>query len=283
MRAWHLTWSSVGRHPLAPDEVSRRQIVGAIAKVAGGEVALFCVVDDHVHVVLWCDEKRRGTLSAGLTLAVRTLCKVEVEAPFVRTVRDRAHLEWLADVYILRQPWKHGLDAHPALWTGSCFADLAGARLIPGLELCIGSALPRWRHRRAYNAVFLPEVELIPVSEERIRAFGATRLASAAANAVGADVGLAGNAAAVVLARRATARLAKSAGIPNSEVAHSLGLHPVAAARLRNREVDEPVLRAVRMRLALEDAAAAHPPPPWTGEVREPEGPEYVPGGRGAT
>jgi hypothetical protein len=36
--------------------------------------------------------------------------------------------------YLLKQPVKHGLDVHPALWTGSCFLDLIGARLIPGFS-----------------------------------------------------------------------------------------------------------------------------------------------------
>lgn len=279
MNTWHLTWSSVGRHPLAPDESVRRRLVRALARVAGGDVVLYSVVDDHIHVVLYCDEVRRGVLSGALTFAFRALVAAPLDPPFVRTVRDRSHLDWLADGYILRQSWKHGLQGHPAVWTGSCFPDLVGARILAGLNLCIATALPRWRLRRAYAGVFLPERPLKPADDARLRAVGAARLASAAASAVGAEPTLTGKGAAEVLARRAAATLGNAAGIPSSEIAHALGMHPVACARLRHRAVEERVLGAVRLWIALEDAAAASPAPPQPPlTAHEPEGPEYEPG-----
>ncbi len=128
------------------------------------------------------------------------------------------------------------------------------------MSLCIAAALPRWRLRRAYGAVFLPETPLEPADDARVRALGAVRLAAASASAVGADPALGGKGAAEVLARRATAVLATAVGIPNSEVAYALGMHPIASSRLRHRPVDERVLRAARLRISLEDAVAAAPP-----------------------
>jgi hypothetical protein len=246
--------------------------------VAGQEVVLFSFVDDHIDVILHCDGARKGVLSGALTLAFRALCAVPLGPPFTRPVRDRSHMDWLADIYILRQSWKHGLEGHPATWTGSCFPDLAGARVLPGLSLAIAAALPRWRLRRAYAAVFLPERPLVPADDVRVRALGATRLAAAAASSVGADPTLRGKGPAEVLARRATATLGAAAGIPNSEIAHALDMHAIASARLRHREVDEHVLRAVRLWIALEDAVAAAPAPPQPPPTaHEPEGPTYEP------
>lgn len=277
MQSWHLIWSSAGRQPLAHDERVRRRMVQAIARVAGRDAALFCIVDDHIHVVLYCDAARRAVLSRSLTLAFRPLAAAPLDPPFVRPVRDRAHMNWLADTYILRQSWKHGLAGHPATWTGSCFPDLVGARLLPGLSPCIAAALPRWRLPRAHSAVFLPLEPLEPADDARLRAVGVVHLAAAAGAAMGADPALTGKGSAEVLARRATALLATGAGAPNSEVAHALGMHPVASARLQHRGVEESVLRAVRLWIALEDAAALAPAPPPqpSATAREPEGPSY--------
>lgn len=276
MNIWHLTWSSVGRHPVAPDERLRRRIVSALARVAGDDVVLFCVVDDHIHVVLRCDEARKGTLSRALTLAFRALSDTPIAVPFTRPVLDRDHLDWLADRYILRQPWKHGLAGHPAVWTGSCFPDLVGARLLPGLSLKVAAALPRWRLRRAFASVFLPERPLEPASDSWLRTIGSARVAAACANAVGADPTLAGNGAADVLARRAAVALASAAGIANSEVAHVLGMSPIASARLKGRAVDDRVLAAARLWIALEAVAASAPAPPRPPPTaHEPDGPTY--------
>lgn len=257
MNCWHFTWSTVGRQPLAPTEAGRRQLVRTLARVAGGTAALFNVVDDHVHLVLLCDDGRRGIVSSALTRALRSAAAAELDPPHIRAVADRGHMDWLADAYILRQSLKHGVGGHPALWSGSCFADLAGARVLPGEPLCIAQALPRWRVQRAYAAVGLPPILLNPADDVRLRAVGAHRLTAASAAALAADPALAGIGALEVLGRRATARLAAAAGVPNSEVADALRVHPVAAARLRERPVEPAVLRAIRARVALEDAAAS--------------------------
>jgi hypothetical protein len=275
MLSWHVTWASESRHPLAPDEACRRSIVRTIARVAGEAVSMFCVVDDHVHVVLFCTVAERGRYVQALSLAFKSQVVVPLGPAFVRPVRDRGHMEWLAHEYILRQPVKHGLSTPPALWSGSCFADLAGARLLPGLRLRIHDALPRWRLRTAYRAVGLPETQLVPAPDVLVRQLGASRIVAAAASAVGADPGLHGQGASAPDARRVVAALASSVGIRAPEIGWALGLTRQAVNRLIGRETSAALTQATRLQLALEEAVAALPP-----VAREPEPPPYEEGWR---
>jgi hypothetical protein len=232
--------------------------------VAGDAVVLFCVVDDHVHVVLFCDEEARGRYVRALSLALAAAAAAPIGPGFVRAVDTRGHLAWLADTYILAQPAKHGLAVPLATWEGSCFADLVGARVLPGLRIRIGDALPRWRLRNAYRAVGLPELPLEPADDATVRAAGATALVAASAAAVGADPEARGRAEAEVLARRAAVVVGVAAGIANRELAWALQMTSIASARLRERPVDPAVLEAVRRRVSLD--RIARPPLPLRGE-----------------
>lgn len=284
MQNWHATWSTESRLPLAPDEVTRRAMVRAIARVAGVATSLFCVVDDHVHVVLFCTEAERGRRVQALSLAFAAISPVPLGPAHVRPVRDRTHMLWLANQYLLNQPAKHGLATHLALWSGSCFPDIAGARVLPGLTLRLADALPRWRPGDAYVAVGLPRVPLVPADDLMVRQAGASRLVAAAASAAGIDPTLSGTGAAVVGARLAVVAIGQTCGLATAELAFALRVTQQAVTRLgrrlasadagsARREPSVPhaaLLAATRMRLALEDAAARLPL-----AVREPPGLEY--------
>ncbi|MDP2310840.1 MAG: hypothetical protein Q8P18_32780 [Pseudomonadota bacterium] len=256
MRSFHLTFAAVGRHALFPTERARRAAVRALGRVAGAWIVLFAIVDDHVHVVVLCEEERVGRLARAIVLALRPVASAALEPAFVRPVRDRGHLESLVG-YVLTQQAHHGLAEHGALATGSCYRDLLGARLVPGLTLRIGQALPRFRLREACRHVALPEVELCPVTLDVVRAAGAARVVAAASAALAVAPELIGNAAEVVEVRRAAVQLALTSGIHLAEMAHALGIGVGTARRLAVREVAEPVLRAIRLELALEAAVGA--------------------------
>ncbi len=258
MRSCHLTFAAAGRHPLFPGEAARRAAVRALGRVAGAWIVLFAVVDDHVHVVLSCEEERVGRLARAILLALRPLASAEIEPAHVRPVRDRRHLECLVG-YVLSQPQHHGLSEHAALTTGSCYPDLVGARVVPGMAMPILRALPRFRLRDACRHVGLPEVELRPASLDVVRAAGAARLVEAVGNALAVGPPLAGNVPAVVEARAAAVQLAAAAGLHLAEVAHALGVGPDAARKVGARPSDERIHRAARVRLALEAAIAAAP------------------------
>jgi hypothetical protein len=234
--------------------------VRTLARAAGGDLALFSVVDDHVHLVLLADPPRLGRLTRTLVLGLRAVAVAPVESARVRPVESRAHLESLVP-YVLGQLAHHGLPGHPALWTGSCFTDLVGARRLPGLTLRLAEALPRLARARVLDAAGLPGRLPDPASDQALRAGGPARLAAAltAAHAVPAD--LAGNTSAVVTARRAFAQLGRACGMAPADVAWTLGVTPRAARRLLAPPAPEPLLHAARLRHALAEQLADAPAP----------------------
>ncbi len=255
----HLTFSSDGRHPLFPTLALRREAVRCIAAI-GPEVILFSVVDDHAHVVVEVVEQTRiGRIAAGLCHALRQIAAAPLLPAFVRPVATRRHLDWLADEYILAQPRQHGIAEHPALYEGSSFVDLIDARLLfdPPLAKRLARAMPRYRLRRAYLAVGLDARRIEALSDEGLRALGATRIAAATEAALATPPGMKGNSASERLGRLAVAVLTERAGIATAECAFALGIDVSSVSRLRRRSVAASVLRVVRMRLALEVRVAA--------------------------
>lgn len=286
MQVWHLTWSTASRHPIAAQESERRALVRLLGRVAGDSIALFCIADDHVHVVLFCTGPARGRIAQALSLALAAACSETLCPAHTRRVDERSHLVWLANQYILCQPIKHGLASHPALWSGSCFPDLVGARVIPGLRLRIFDAFPRWRLGDAFVAVGLPRVPLIPTEDALARRLGASRAVAAVASACAGDVGLRGRGDCEALGRLAAARICGAATISAGEIAFALGITPQAVNRLIRRAAEagpegagpddlDRLVAAARLRLALEQVVAGLP-----ATSREPDPPAYNPFGR---
>jgi hypothetical protein len=251
----HATFASDGRHALFPDLASQRQALHAVARVAKKSLLLFCFVDDHLHVVFRALERRVGRIVAGLTLALRPIAAAPLGRAFVRRVATRHHLEWLADTYILRQAEKHGLPGPLALREGSCFLDLVGARVLPGIALDeqLLVALPRYLLRRAYRAVGLEETLLEPLEDAAIRALGAARVFTAAQVALAARPGARGNGRAERSCRRVAVQLCRQVGIASGECRFAVGIGRSAYSRLARARCDRRLATAVRLRLALEE------------------------------
>ncbi len=250
---------SSGRNPLFADEAACRNAIRALARVVGSSAVLFSVVDEHIHLVLWCDRARCGRLAQAFVRAVRPLAAAFVEPARIRPVENRAHMKSLVS-YVLSQPAHHGLPGHPALWSGSCFPDLIGARRIAGLELQLSNALPRFRMRDVYSAVGLREGLLAPLSLEEVRAAGIARVVSATGAALAVGPGLHGNGAPLVRARRVTAQLAQRAGMAPADIAWALDIAPRSARRLLQPQIDKSTIKAVRLRLALENVVSGQAP-----------------------
>lgn len=252
----HLTFSSDGRLPLFPGEAPRRAAVSALVRVAGPSLLMFNVVDDQVHVLLFRPARGTGALARALLLALRPLTATPLFPADVRPVDGPGHLLWLVR-YILLQSWKHGLAEHPALWSGSCFQDLVGARRIPGWSPPLSQALPRWRLREAHAILGLPPGRLEPLSD--LSGLAPPRLIAAAAAALGVDPALVGRHKATVRARRVAAALLATAGLPTRFATQALEVDRSTALRLAEG-VDPLDLQAALRRLALEEQVAALPP-----------------------
>lgn len=290
MNIWHLGFSTDGRHPLFSSEQQRRAGVRALVRVAGRDMALFSLVDDHVHAAVIGDRQRKAYLCRTILVALRKITSTGVLPAHVKPVLTRRHMQWLV-TYLLTQVTKHGLRAHPATWTGSCFPDLIGARRLPGLELRLEEALPRYRLRDAQGAVGLTSDPLKPYTDEQVRLVGTARLANAAAAAGCVGPNLSGRTAEVVAIRRAVAGLGVHAGLAARDIGLTLGISPHTVRRLGRQSQDAALHDAVRLRLHLEDLAATHAPtsqsPSKTLDPHQPDGyhprafaPEAWPSGR---
>ncbi len=243
----HLTFASDGRLALFPDETVRRTALRSLVPLLADRALLFCLVDDHLHVVMNQDRPDAGRSARAILLRLRS--PVPALSPaYIRPVENRSHLQWLVR-YCIEQPRKHGLECHPALWSGSCFPDLVGARWLPGLSLGIRAALPRLKTRELMAMAGMTGHELVPVPEEELLGLGAREILDATAAALGVGPVLSGNEPAVARARAVFAHLCPQ---PASTLAWALGVTPQAARRLRARPVEAEAIKAVRLRLALE-------------------------------
>jgi REP element-mobilizing transposase RayT len=251
MKLWHLTLAARTRHSLFPDEALRLEALRRLVRICGPELVLFALVDDHLHWIVLCDERRRGYIARSVSYSIQALCKVDTKPVHAEVVHGRNHLVSLRG-YLLRQPAKHGLAEHPALWTGGAFPDLVGARWQPGLRLRLGDVLPRCVPRDLFEDVGLPGAVLEPVANDELRAAGPRVIARSAAAACGAPRELSGLNKPVVMARRVTCWMGKNAGMPTRELAWALGIHPGAARKLTGVAAPPEALRATRVRLALE-------------------------------
>jgi len=259
MQPWHLTLSSTTRHALFPSESLRREAVRAVVRVCGDELVQFCIVDEHVHVVVLCDRRRCGYLGRALKLALAPIAAVPMQPVYTGTIHGRNHMEEVHR-YVLQQPAHHNLTGHPALWSGSCFLDLAGARWIPGLELRLQDVLPRVTLAKSCGHLCLPISHLGLAGQEEIRALGPKVLVAASASACTAAPELLGRRAETARARRAACVLARGAGIPTSEMSWALAIHPGSVRKLAGQAVEPEALDAVRRLVTLEQVVRLAPP-----------------------
>ena len=250
MAVWHLGFSSTKRGALYPDEAQRRRAVHALVAVAGDHLALFNIVKEHKHALI----RKQGSikkLGGDIKRALSAVSEEPLNDPWSERIEGTKHKEALLR-YFLRQPSHHDADEHDALWTGSCFLDLAGARIIDGLRLQIWDLLPNVSRSIIYRHVGLPSVE--PVTLEEIRMLGAVRLVAAASAALAADPRLLGKGKLERRGRSLAVELARRAGIPASEMRWALALPKTSYYRALEEPVNELDMRAVRKRLALEEA-----------------------------
>lgn len=253
MRPWHLTTSSTTRHALFPSEAQRRKAVFCIQRICGDTLVMFCVVDDHVHVVVLCDRTRCGHLARALKLSLVRVSAVPLNPTHIGTIHGRNHMEEIHR-YLLQQPAHHQLSSHPALWSGSCFLDLVGARWLPGVKLRLLDVLPRLSAWRSCSCVGLQGWKPAPAQLDEVRSVGSKALVSAAAAACGAAPELTGRLAVTARARRTACVLAREAGVPLPEMSWALGIHPGSARKLAGAEVERQAVLATRTYLALEGA-----------------------------
>jgi len=265
MQIWHLGFSSDGRHPLFRSETERRSALLVLVRASGSYLVAFSIVDDHLHVVVVCSREVAGRLSRAIVLGLRPIAGRSFEPSYIRPVESRAHLMRLLG-YTIEQPAKHGLSVAPALWSGSSFSDIVGARAIEGLHLRVADVLPRYRRADAWAAAGLPRGGLAPLTDEGVRAAGLVSLIEAASFATCASPDLVDRTRHGVRARLAVTSLGRSAGFRVKNIAEALSSSPETVRRLGHRRLDERTAHATRLRMALTETFRS--PRPCSASVR---------------
>ncbi len=250
MEIWHLTFSTDGRFPLFQDEASCRAAIRKLVAIAGAEIVLYSIVDDHVHLVIVCMPGRKGKICSALLRSLRLIAATKVLPAYQRPVETRSHMMWLVR-YLLQQVVHHGVDAHPATWSGSCFQDLIGARWLEGFGLRARKVLPRLAMKSINEMVGLPPRRIMPAGDADVRLAGVAGLVEAAGSALAVGPELRGRTAPVVMAKKAVAHTALNVGLSTREVARALKLTPRAVGFLRHASVGAELLAAVRVRISL--------------------------------
>ena len=160
MDTFHVTLATEERTALCSSNTDRVRAAASVTRTCGRELLLFCVVDDHVHLVLRGTAKRVGQLAGNVSQSLRR-SGTPLDRARIRPVSSRSHLRTLVR-YVLDQTTHHTLSTapHPALWPGSSFWDLVGARAMPGFGATpLREALPRLTSDDVWGAVGLPALE----------------------------------------------------------------------------------------------------------------------------
>lgn len=250
-----LTAQRDSRLPLFSTPSAYREALHRLGAVCAGCLALFALVAEHLHLIT----PRSRAFAGRLAQAVQRTLSPVVATPFaeshIRGVESRSHMRWLVE-YNLLQPVKHGMPGHPALWIGSCFHEIVGARRIDGLPLCIGDVLPSFSQDRALEIVGLSQ-QVVPASREMLRTAGAERLAAATAEAFALAPGLGGMTSAARRARRTVVAIADRVGIAAGEIARVLGIGSQSVRRIRQRPEDRDSMLVVARRISLEQQVQA--------------------------
>ncbi len=256
MQSWHLTFPARGRLALFPTEALRRQALHRLAPTVTDRALLFCLVDDHVHLVLRAERAEAGRIGQAVLFALRAVAP-HLQRAHIRPVEGRSHLLWRVR-YCLQQPSHHGLQTHPALYSGSCLPDLLGARLLPGLRLCLHEELPRLRAGELLSHVGLSEVglsedPLVEPDEAELRGVGFHSLMEVSAAALALDLPLAGHGPLAVAARIAVVQLS---GASNKSLGAELQVSRETLRRYRLTDVQPGLQRAIGRQLALRQRMA---------------------------
>lgn len=255
IQLWHLTFSSANQYPLVPDETLRRKIVHKLVKKAGQELVLYCVVDNHIHFVVACDRKRVGAIKLALHKSLGSLVAQEMLPANLTPVRSQGHLRWLVK-YLLLQVIRHELGEHPALWSGSCFQDLIGARYIKGatdLRQSLKAHLPRYHWKKYYEIVGLPLQQIEPASIAEVQNSGLNRLVEAAAASLATGPSLKGRSERVILAKRSVAQIGRVVVFSISKMARTLETPERTIRHMCVQPVEKNAKAAICTRLALEN------------------------------
>ena len=250
--SWHFTCSSMDGGTIYSSESALREAVRALARFAPRELFAFNLTPGHDH--LGFDARRRdaGRCASAYHRWLLPRSEARLDRSFPTAIRNRQHLRSAAR-YIVTQAARELFDVeHPALWSGSCFLDLVGARHLPGFSLADSHGVDP---SSFMQPIGLPGPRLPELTADEVRDLGGARVAAAAAAAAAADPALRGKSVSTMRARRAAIDLALNVGTRVGEIAAALGIHRSNVHSLRGQS-DPDLVLATQRRLELEVCVA---------------------------
>lgn len=250
MDQWHLTLSSSHRLTFFPTEQQMRAAVRTIDRIVGELAAMFCVVDDHVHVWFMTTVSRVGFITGALRRALGPLAAAVIDVVHHKPIAKRSHQRSMVG-YLLDQLGHHRIDEPPALWSGACYQDLIGARRLERFRPRIRRLLPRLSRGDIDRAVGVAPGSLREATPEQVRRAASAGVVEAAAAALAVGPKLVGRARPVTLARRAACHVATAAGIRQTDLSEAMELPTRTIRRLLSEPAEPDLLRAVRLQLGL--------------------------------
>lgn len=253
MNLYHLIYASIGRLPFFTSANGYHSAIRALAKVSKNRIVAFAVMDDHIHVVLFEDSGAERHRAKALLQALSPLTSVGIERAHIVPIESRIHMHREL-MYMLRQPSHHKLKGHEALWRGSCFPDLVGARYVEGLQLQVEKALPRFNVGQILGAMGVQKKHIIPLENAEIKGVGLSRFIDCAIDALCAPSPLSGKSYQTIGARAAVCQLAHAAGFKPAEVADSLNISRQSFYSALKRTVASEAIQSIRVRLNLENS-----------------------------
>ncbi len=253
-----LVFHTRGRFPWQADTEDLTAFVRTIGRVAGSAAVLFGFAVEHGHVVVDTPDARAlGYLRSKLRRAA-PFAGLAADDVYETPVTDRDHLATLAS-YFGRQPFHHGLPWDSALYLGSTFPDLVGARLLPGFRASAVHA--------ALSHVDVPETmlrsiglrgPLLPATDVDARELGAVLTWRACRDALAMPANDRLSDIAITTLRTFCA-LTSRAGFHQKEARDAACISRPAWYRLLALGAPAEAVEAVRMRIALVRLAAATP------------------------
>ncbi|MCA9523984.1 MAG: hypothetical protein KC609_23605 [Myxococcales bacterium] len=225
---YHLTTSSAGRLTLFDTETVLRRCVTALISRIRTTGLMFSLVDDHFHYVLEGTREEVGLIARAVSNSIRRLSGRKLSPTYIQPVESRRHIARLIE-YLALQSERHGLLGHPALYTGSSFLDLIGARAC-GFPATLFLKFPRLRRAQLYETVGLAP-PLSELSLDALRGESAERLLALAEAiyAYGGDRGSQPDTSRRV--RRLVAGVGRALEMRDEELSRILGVAPRSVRR----------------------------------------------------
>lgn len=253
MKLIHFNFATVGRKRLFAREADRLAATRALIRVLGPWLLLFCIVDDHVHALVFGEPAHVAQLAGHLQLAFLALpgCP-PLQATWFEEIEDRRHLMSMVP-YVLRQTRHHDMPDHPAGWFASSFQDLVGARrLDPGAFARLTAHLPRLRLLQVWAAVEVTPQQ--PRDLAVLESCSPRDLGRLASRVHATPITSGRRLRPAVKARRLAIHLLASAGTSRASTASLLRTSPRTVRRRLAEPVDAGELDAALLQLAIERA-----------------------------